>query len=125
MSKVLIVDDSPTLSAMFRKFFAREGHEVLEAGDGRRALELAKAERPDLMVLDNMLPEINGFDVCRLLKADEQFKSIKILLLTGSKDEASMAIGKKTGADIYLTKDCGLAHVFEVAGALLEDGVPK
>src|SRR5947209_8156547 len=108
MAKVLIVDDSPTLSMMFQRFFAREGHQVLAAADGRSGLDLALAEHPDLIVLDNMLPEMNGFEVCRQLKGDDAFKSIKILLLTGSRDETSVANGQQAGADVYLTKDCGL-----------------
>lgn len=122
MAKILIVDDSPTIGVMFQRFFSREGHEVSVAGDGQSGLAAAQQQRPDLIVLDNMLPDLNGFEVCRILKGDASFKSIKVLLLTGSRDEASVEAGKQAGADVYLTKDCGLARVFEVVGRLLENG---
>ena len=86
MAKVLIVDDSPTIATMFRRFFSQQGHEVLTAGDGRSGLDLARAQRPDLIVLDNLLPEMNGIEVCRSLKSDADLRSMKILLLTGSSD---------------------------------------
>src|SRR5689334_19082301 len=122
MAKILIVDDSPTIGVMFQKFFTREGHEVSVAGDGKSGLSAARQQRPDLVVLDNMLPEMNGFEVCRILKGDASSKSIKVLLLTGSRDDASVEESKRAGADVYLTKDCGIARVFEVAGQLLENG---
>lgn len=120
MAKILIVDDSPTIATMFERIFGREGHEVATATDGVRGLELARALRPDLMVLDNLLPGLNGFDLCRTLKEDLATRSIKVLLLTGSQDAASAERGARAGADIYLTKQAGIACAVEAAAELLE-----
>ena len=122
MAKILIVDDSPTIAAVFKRLFVRAGHDVSVASDGNSGLSAAQQQHPDLVVLDNMLPGMNGFDICRVLKGDATLKSTKVLLLTGSQDEASVKEGKQAGADAYLTKDCGIARVIEAAGHLLGNG---
>ena len=120
MAKILIVDDSPTVATMFQRIFGREGHDVAVEIDGLRGLEVARQLHPDLMVLDNLLPGMNGFEVCRTLKDDPSTRSIRILLLTGSKDAVSAERGAQAGADVYLTKQAGMACAIEAAAELLE-----
>ncbi len=122
MAKILIVDDSPTIALMLHRFLSRVGHEVLVAADGEAGLGMAREQRPDLVVLDNVLPQMNGYEVCRLLKSDEEFRQIKVMLLTGTRDDKQRELGQQVGADLYLTKDAGLAQIIEAAGELLENG---
>ncbi len=125
MAKVLIVDDSPTVTTVFTQLFQAEGHEVLTAGDGLLALNLARKERPDLLILDLMLPKMNGFEVCQMLKGDERFRATKVLMLTGRTDEESRDLSKQTGADEYCTKDADPSQVMEAAKRLLEGRVVR
>ena len=125
MAKILIVDDSPTVTTIFTQLFQAEGHEVLTAGDGLSALNLARKERPDLLILDLMLPKMNGFEVCQMLKGDERFRATKVLMLTGRADEESRGLSKQTGADEYCTKDADPSQVMEAARRLLEGHVVR
>jgi DNA-binding response OmpR family regulator len=103
-ARILAVDDSPTILAMLEEILVSAGYEVLTAEDGAEALESARSERPDLILLDVMLPKLDGYRVCRLLKFDQKYKDIPIIMLTAKTEEQSMATGLRTGADQYLTK---------------------
>lgn len=103
-TRILAVDDSPTILAMLEEILVSAGYEVLTAEDGAEALESARNERPDLILLDVMLPKLDGYRVCRLLKFDQKYKEIPIIMLTAKTEEQSVATGLRTGADQYLTK---------------------
>ncbi|MDY0088670.1 MAG: response regulator [Coriobacteriia bacterium] len=103
-ARILAVDDSPTILAMLEEILVSAGYEVLTAEDGAEALESARNERPDLILLDVMLPKLDGYRVCRLLKFDQKYKEIPIIMLTAKTEEQSVATGLRTGADQYLTK---------------------
>jgi DNA-binding response OmpR family regulator len=103
-ARILAVDDSPTILEMIKAILMADGYEVITATDGTEALETARAERPDLILLDVMLPKLDGYRVCRLLKFDQNYKHIPIIMLTAKTEEQSMATGIRTGADQYLTK---------------------
>jgi two-component system alkaline phosphatase synthesis response regulator PhoP len=98
---VLVVDDEERLRELLRGYLAQAGFTVLLAADGRQALELARAERPDLLVLDLMLPGIDGLEVCRQLRA---FSDAYVLMLTARAEEIDRVVGLEVGADDYLTK---------------------
>ena len=99
---VLVVDDDPTVSDVVRRYLERAGFGVLLAGDGQSALDLAEKTRPDLVILDLMLPGIDGLEVCRRLRAtDEQ---TPIIMLTALGEEVDRVLGLQLGADDYLTK---------------------
>ncbi len=98
---VLVVDDEPKLRQMVRDYLERDGHVVLEAGTACRALELAKAGRPALVILDLGLPDLPGEDVARLLRSDGE---IAIIMLTAKADEGSRVAGLRAGADDYVVK---------------------
>jgi DNA-binding response OmpR family regulator len=100
-AKVLVVDDEERLRELLRGYLAQAGFTVLLAADGRQALELARAERPDLLVLDLMLPGIDGLEVCRQLRA---FSDAYVLMLTARAEEIDRVVGLEVGADDYLTK---------------------
>lgn len=103
-ARILVVDDSVTILEMIKSMLVSNGYEVLTASDGAEALEVARAESPDLILLDVMLPKLDGYRVCRLLKFDQKYRSIPIIMLTAKTEEQSMATGIRTGADQYLTK---------------------
>ena len=102
--KVLIVDDEHDIVETLQFILESEGISCITAYDGEDALNKAKSEGPDLIILDVMLPKINGYKVCRLLKFDAKYKSIPILMVTARSQEEDKAIGKETGADEYITK---------------------
>ncbi|NPV09177.1 MAG: response regulator transcription factor [Anaerolineae bacterium] len=99
--KVLIVEDEPTLVDTLRYNLARQGYTVITAMDGLAALELARREQPDLVLLDIMLPELDGIEVCRLLR---QEMSVPIIMLTARDEEIDKVVGLEVGADDYITK---------------------
>jgi DNA-binding response OmpR family regulator len=95
------VDDEAPLRDLVRGYLEREGFQVLLAADGEEALELARVERPDVLVLDLMLPGLDGLEVCRRLRA---FSNAYVLMLTAKAEEIDRVIGLEVGADDYLTK---------------------
>jgi DNA-binding response OmpR family regulator len=102
--RVLIVDDEPDIVESIKFNLEIEGIECLEAYDGEEALLKAKKENPDLILLDIMLPKMNGYKVARLLKFDESYKNIPIIMLTARTQEKDIEIGEETGANEYVTK---------------------
>lgn len=101
---VLVVDDSPTALRLIRLAVEAGGYRVLTASDGNEAIDVAQRERPDLVVLDIILPKKNGFQVCRHLKALPETGGIKVVLLSSKSHEMDILWGKRQGADGYLTK---------------------
>ena len=101
-ARILIVEDDPSIRLGLRKSLAFDGYEVIEAADGEQGLELAFSQRPDLIVLDVMLPRINGFEVCRTIRRHD--KTTPILILSAKEQEADKITGLDQGADDYITK---------------------
>ena len=101
---MLVVDDEPDILALCAFHLAKAGYAVSRAETGAAAIEGARRDRPALIVLDLMLPDIGGFDVLRLLRADESTRDTAVLLLTARKDETDRIRGLTLGADDYLTK---------------------
>jgi DNA-binding response OmpR family regulator len=102
--RILIVDDEPNIVISLDYLMKREGYEVAVAEDGEAALEAVARSLPDLVILDVMLPRMNGFDVCRRLRADPRWKDLKILMLTARGRETEVAKGLGAGANAYVTK---------------------
>jgi DNA-binding response OmpR family regulator len=100
-ARILVADDDPKHAQLIRLYLEREGHQVLTVGDGRAALDQARARRPDLIVLDIMMPFVDGLDVCRILRAES---NVAILLVTARSSENDMLLGLDIGADDYLAK---------------------
>jgi DNA-binding response OmpR family regulator len=115
-SKVLIVEDDPTLLETLEYSLKRQGYRVYTAADGRVALEVARQERPDALVLDVMLPGLDGFEVCRILRRE---MSVPILMLTARADEVDKIVGLEVGADDYLTKPFSMRELVARVKALL------
>ena len=103
-SKILIVDDEKNIVEAIRYNLEKAGFRTLTASDGARALELARRELPDLITLDVMLPEHDGWEVCRLLRQDPRTRRIPVVMLTVKGDESDTIVGLELGADDYMTK---------------------
>jgi two-component system alkaline phosphatase synthesis response regulator PhoP len=103
-NKILIVDDEVDLVETLRFPLEMEGYNVLVSYNGEDALNQARKENPDLILLDLMLPKLDGYKVCRLLKFDERYKHIPILMLTAKTQQKDKLMGQETGADEYITK---------------------
>jgi DNA-binding response OmpR family regulator len=103
VKKVLVVDDDPVVVRLVKEFLKAQGHVVETAKDGIDAMILVKKEIPDLIVLDIMMPELNGYDVLRTLKFTDEYKEIPVLLLTSREQELDKRIGEMMGID-YLQK---------------------
>jgi DNA-binding response OmpR family regulator len=101
---VLIADDEPNILVTLEFLMQREGHRVLLARDGDEALAQLRAHRPQLVLLDVMMPGKTGFEVCQALRADEALAHTKVLLLTAKGRDTDMAQGLGVGADAYMTK---------------------
>lgn len=103
-SKILLVDDEPGLGMMISIQLKAAGYEVTVATDGQQALDQVKLSNPDLIILDLMLPKIDGYKVCRLLKFDERYRKIPVLVSSARSQAADIQLAKECGADDYLTK---------------------
>lgn len=102
---ILVVDDSPLILEMISKFLNTNGYEVLTASDGIEAIEKAFRELPDMIILDVMMPRMNGYQTCRLLKSDHETCDIPIIMLTVRDQTSDKYWGIQTGADVYLSKE--------------------
>ncbi len=114
--KVLVVDDEPTLVAALRYNLEREGFQVLEAGDGESALHLARSQSPDLVILDVLLPGLDGFEVCRRLRRES---AVPIIMLTAKGEEMDRVVGLELGADDYVPKPFSMRELLARVRALL------
>lgn len=114
--KILVVDDEISLQETLAYNLTKEGYTVEVAGDGNQALELARSSKPDLVILDVMLPGLDGFEVCRILR---QEANIPVLMLTARDDEIDRVVGLEVGADDYLVKPFSMRELNARIKALL------
>ena len=117
--RILVVDDEVDLVETIRFPLEMEGFNVLVSYNGEDALNQARKESPDLILLDLMLPKLDGYKVCRLLKFDERYKHIPILMLTAKTQEKDKLLGKETGADEYITKPFDIDELMKKIKAYL------
>ena len=102
--KIMVVDDEADIRELIKFNLEKEGFDVVPVSDGETALEEARLKQPDLIILDVMLPGIDGIEVCFKLKSDSAYKSIPIVMLSAKTDESDQLVGLKIGADDYLVK---------------------
>ena len=117
--RVLVVDDEPDITGLVSYHLAKAGYRVTTAATGREALELAREQRPDLVVLDLMLPGVSGYDVLAELRRREDTRDVGVILLTARKDEADRIKGLTLGADDYLAKPFSPQELVLRVGAVL------
>jgi len=123
-TKILIVDDELDTLLPLKRALEMEDFNVIEAQDGVEALEKVRAEIPDLVLLDLMLPKINGFEVCQRLKQDEATSAIPIIMLTAKGETSDKVEGIEIGADDYVTKPFDLAELKARIKAVLRRTAP-
>ncbi|ABQ27304.1 response regulator transcription factor [Geotalea uraniireducens] len=118
-NKILVVEDEESLLKLESILLTSKGYLVTGVMDGRAALEEIKTNRPDLVILDIMLPEIDGFEVCKRIKENNETKSIPVVMLTAKKSNQDVERGRQVGADAYITKPFRSARVMEVIEGLI------
>jgi DNA-binding response OmpR family regulator len=117
---ILIVDDEPNIVISIEYLMKRAGYEVASVYDGQQALDFLADNSPALMILDVMMPNKNGFEVCKEVRADNRFADMPILMLTAKGREAEMNKGLSLGADAYITKPFSTHDLVERVKALLQ-----
>jgi len=123
--RILVVDDETAISELVCEALKRQGFRVDTAADGDTALEKAEASLPDLILLDLMLPRLDGWEVCRRLKNQPETKRIPIMMLTARRDEREVIAGLEIGADDYLKKPFSLGELVARTKALIRRSVPE
>ncbi len=116
VAKILIVEDDRNLLDTLKYNLRKEGYNTAAAGDGVEALYIARQEKPDLIILDIMLPKLSGFEVCRILRKE---MTVPILMLTAKTDEVDKVVGLEIGADDYMTKPFSMRELLARVGAML------
>ncbi|HIE09534.1 MAG TPA: response regulator [Armatimonadetes bacterium] len=120
-ARILVVDDEPEIVRAIRTNLELEGYEVLEAYNGPDALKIARSERPDLVVLDVLMPEMDGWQVLREIRGDKELKDTPVVLLTALSSDRDVDTGWELGAHRYLTKPFEPQRLIEVVRELLKE----
>jgi DNA-binding response OmpR family regulator len=119
VSRILIIEDEDAIRANLRRFLQMEGHEVVEAADGRAGVEAARERLPDLIICDLMMPELDGFEVLKEVRADPATRRTAFCFLTASAEKDTRHTGLAQGADAYVTKPFELEEMRAVIARLL------
>ncbi len=119
MKKILLVDDETELLRILDMTLRKAGFDVEQAANGLEGLERARAGRPDLIVLDLRLPTLDGHTVCQMLKADQTYRHIPIIMLTASREQEDQEWAARTGADLYMTKPYRTNELLDAIDRLL------
>jgi DNA-binding response OmpR family regulator len=119
--KILIVDDEPSIIVPVQFLMEQNGYDVLVAFSGEEAMEVIEENQPDLILLDIMLPVIDGFEVCQRVRENPQWNKIKIILLTALGSDANVEKGLALGADAYITKPFSNIEIVDKVKELLEE----
>lgn len=120
--KILVIEDEPDIRELLVHHLHREGHRVLAAGDGFSGLEKARKENPDVVLLDLMLPGMDGIEVCRRLKADPVTRGVSVVMLTAKSEESDVVLGLGLGADDYVPKPFRVKELLARLQAVLRRG---
>jgi DNA-binding response OmpR family regulator len=121
---ILIADDEPNIVISLEFLMKREGHRVTIARDGDAALEAIRRERPDLVLLDVMMPGRSGFEICQAVRGDDTLAGVKILMLSAKGRDTDLAKGSALGADAYMTKPFSTRELAAKVRELLDEPPP-
>ena len=117
--KILLVEDEPEFRLALRTRLEANGYDIIEAEDGATGLNTARHQNPNLIILDVMLPKMDGFKVARLLKFDLKYKNIPLMMLTVMSQASDRKMGQAVGADAYLTKPCQPQELLDTISTLV------
>lgn len=117
--KILVADDEPNIVISLEYLMKREGYAVVVARDGQEALDMLAREKPDLVLLDVMMPHKSGFEVCQAVRASETLRNTKILMLTAKGRDTDIAKGLALGADAYMTKPFSTRELVQKVAEML------
>jgi len=117
--KILVADDEPNIVISLEYLMKREGYTVLVARDGQEALDTIAREKPDLVLLDVMMPSKSGFEICQAVRASEDLQATKILMLTAKGRDTDVAKGLALGADAYMTKPFSTRELVQKVAEML------
>ena len=120
LKKILIVDDEPTTVFLLKVRLAQSDYDILVAEDGEQGFWKAKEERPDLIILDVMLPNMGGFEICSKLKKDEALCHIPVVMLSARCGDIDQRMGSECGSNAYFGKPCDVKNLLKVIANLLE-----
>ncbi len=120
--RILVVDDSPTEIVVFKKILEKQGYQILVAKDGQEGVDLAKQELPDLILMDVVMPVLNGFQATRLLKNDEATARIPVIMVTTKDQQTDINWGMRQGATEYMVKPVAPAELLSKIRALINAG---
>lgn len=123
MTKILIVDDEPQATTLLEMLLSSRGYKTVAVNESSEAIQVARETDPDLIILDLMMPEPDGFKVCRMLRADSRFMLTPILIITALDDTDSRIVAFGAGADDYLIKPYNVDELVSIIKALLHEGV--
>ena len=123
--RILVVDDEIYIVHILDFSLGMEGYEVITALDGEQALEKARADKPDLIVLDIMMPKLDGYETCKRLKADPETKDVPVILLSAKGRNVDQKVGFEVGADDYITKPFSPRKLVERINAILGHGTSQ
>ena len=123
--RILVVDDEIYIVHILDFSLGMEGYEVVTALDGEQALEKARTEKPDLIVLDIMMPKLDGYETCKRLKADPETKDVPVILLSAKGRNVDQKVGFEVGADDYITKPFSPRKLVERINAILGHGTSQ
>lgn len=121
MKKVLIVDDEPNILMSLEFLMKKQGYKVFIARDGHEALDIIRQETPDLIILDIMMPEVDGYEVCRHIRESNEFPQTRIVFLSAKSKSSEIEKGYQIGADLYITKPFSTRNLVKSIQELLLD----
>ncbi|MEZ0484147.1 response regulator transcription factor [Fibrella aquatica] len=121
MTKIVIADDEPNILLSLEFLMKKEGHRVFIARDGQEAYDLIQQEKPDVLLLDVMMPRMNGLELCRHVRAESAYKSMKVIFLSAKSKEADVRAGYDAGADLYLAKPFSTRELVQKINGLIAE----
>lgn len=123
--RILVVDDEPSILETIKFHLELSDYNVVSASDGMEALKIARSENPDLILLDLMLPRMDGYKVCKMLKMDKRYKNIPVIMLTAKAGSVDEVEGYQSGADAYIKKPFDLEELSNVVRDMIDNGAGR
>ncbi len=121
MKKILIVDDEPNILLSLEFLMKKQGYDVFIARDGKEALSSINQEKPDVVILDIMMPEVDGYEVCKHVKENHLFQDTKVIFLSAKAKDNDIELGYQLGADLYLTKPFSTRNLIKQVNDLFQE----